>query len=156
MVHIGLDEKTRTSVAHILNAILANEFVLYVKTLKFHWNVVGSDFAALHEFFKNQYEQLLTISDDVAERARAMGYMAFGTCKEFCEHATISENPGVNPKASEMLAILCKDHEEIIRQLRAAVVKTAKLDDAGTNNFLIDLMEQHEKMAWMVRSFAGK
>ena len=67
-MHIDLNPTIRNEVTELLNTILANEFVLYIKTLKFHWNIESSDFAALHLFLEKQYEQLLEISDDVAER----------------------------------------------------------------------------------------
>lgn len=51
-VKIGLTDTTQKQVAALLNQLLADEFVLYVKTLNFHWNVVGSDFFALHLFSK--------------------------------------------------------------------------------------------------------
>jgi starvation-inducible DNA-binding protein len=151
-IDIGLNADIRTEVIAILNKILANEFILYIKTLKFHWNIESADFAALHELFKVQYEQLLTIADDVAERARALGGVAIGTSKEFLEHATLIEKPGDNPSDVEMLTILCKDHEELIRQLRIAIKKIAQIGDDGTSNFLTELLEKHEKIAWMLRA----
>jgi starvation-inducible DNA-binding protein len=152
--HIDLSATVRNEVTELLNTILANEFILYIKTLKFHWNIESSDFAALHLFLEKQYEQLLGISDDVAERVRALGKKAYGTCEEFLEHATVTEEPGINPDDQAMLALLCKDHETLIRQLRAAIVTITTLKDDGTANFLTELMEKHEKMAWMLRSFA--
>lgn len=152
-VNIGLKPATRTQVAAIVNQLLADEFVIYVKTLNFHWNVVGSDFFALHAFFQKQYEQLLDIVDDVAERVRVFDVQALGSCAEFVRHATIHESIGQKLSATDMLAQLCADHEAIIQSLRKAVSKTADLGDEGTSNFLTDLMEKHEKMAWMLRSF---
>ena len=156
MVNIGLEKKSCEQVAALLNKLLANEFILYTKTLKVHWNVEGKHFGALHEFFKQQYEAMLTIADDVAERARSLGAMAFGTLQEFSEHGTLPEQPGVNPDDLGMIAWLLEDHEAIIRQLRKDVDITAQLNDMGTNNFLAGLMEKHEKMAWMLRSFLLK
>jgi len=46
------------------------------------------------------------------------------------------------------------DHEQIIRNLRDHVDQSAdKFHDQGTSDFLTGLMEQHEEMAWMLRSF---
>ena len=130
--------------------------MLYTKTLKFHWNVEGKHFGSLHEFFKQQYEQLFVVVDDVAERVRALDHASFGTLQEFSKHATLPEQPGVNPDDLGMLALLLADHEQIIRQLRKDVDGTAAMGDMGTSNFLTDLMEQHEKMAWMLRAFVKK
>jgi starvation-inducible DNA-binding protein len=156
MMHIGLEPKTCEQVAGLLNKLLSNEFILYTKTLKVHWNVEGKHFGSLHEFFKQQYEAMLDIVDEVAERARALGVMSFGTIKEFAQHGTLPEHPGENPDDLGMILWLLQDHEAIIRQLRKDVDTTAQLNDMGTNNFLAGLMERHEKMAWMLRSFLLK
>ena len=55
---IGIGEKETANLGKILNTLLADEFVLYTKTRRFHWNVVGSDFGELHKFFEEQYEAL--------------------------------------------------------------------------------------------------
>lgn len=156
MINIGLEKKTCEQSAALINKLLANEFMLYTKTLKVHWNVEGKHFGALHEFFKQQYEALFVVVDDVAERVRALGEMSFGTIKEFAQHGTLPEHPGTNPDDLAMIAWLLEDHEAIIRQIRKDIDTTATMNDMGTNNFLADLMEQHEKMAWMLRSFLIK
>ena len=77
--NIGIGEKQRDSLGTILNALLADEFVIYVKTRRFHWNVVGPDFGELHKFFESQYEALDEIVDEVAERARALDAISAGS-----------------------------------------------------------------------------
>ena len=123
-------------------------------TRNYHWNVVGPQFNDLHTFFEAQYTALNTVVDDVAERARALDGNAIGTLAEFVEHARLTEHPGQYPPAREMLANLLADHETVIRQLRVDLETSANTyQDAGTNDFLTGLMEQHEKMAWMLRAF---
>ncbi len=156
MIDIGIDKNNCKQVAEILNKILANEYVLYTKTLNFHWNIEGRQFHDLHKFFEHLYEQLLDINDDVAERVRSIGFKSFGTLSEFSKHTTLPEGPGDYPEALSMISILLADHETIIKQLRLAVDSTLNLGDAGTSNFLTDLMEKHEKIAWMLRSHLAK
>jgi starvation-inducible DNA-binding protein len=123
-------------------------------TRNYHWNVVGPQFNDLHTFFEAQYTALNTVVDDVAERARALDGNAIGTLAEFVEHARLTEHPGQYPPAREMLANLLADHETVIRQLRVDLETSANTyQDAGTNDFLTGLMEQPEKMAWMLRAF---
>src|SRR5690606_29750690 len=76
---IGLTDAERQAVIGILNVVLADEFVLYTKTRRCHWNVVGPNFSELHALFQRQYEQLEEIIDDVAERIRALGGTPAGT-----------------------------------------------------------------------------
>lgn len=152
MINIGIEEKNRKQIAEILNLILSNEYVLYTKTLNFHWNVEGKQFHDLHIFFKKLYEQLLDINDDVAERVRSIGFKAFGTLSEFIKNTTLTEEPNNYPAALSMIAILLADHEKIIQQIRLSLDVILNLGDEGTNNFLTDLMEKHEKTAWMLRA----
>ena len=153
-INIGLTDMQREGAVLILTTLLADEYVLYTKTRNYHWNVVGPQFNDLHKFFEAQYTELNDIVDDVAERARALGGRAIGTLVEFLKHARLKEHQGECPEAREMLANLLADHEATIHQLRADLETCADTHhDMGTNDFLTGLMERHEKMAWMLRSF---
>jgi starvation-inducible DNA-binding protein len=151
--NIGISDKSRQEVGKLLNILLADEVALYLKTRNFHWNVTGPQFNDLHKFFEAQYEQLDEMMDDTAERARALGVRSFGTLSEFSEHNRNKEQAGKDLTSKDMLGILLADHESTIRRIRVDAETAAKLGDSGTNDFLVGLMEEHEKMAWMLRSF---
>jgi len=154
--NIGLSKEEREGVVLMLTPLLADEYLLYTKTRNYHRNVVGPQFNDLHKFFEAQYEELEDIVDDVAERACSLGGKAIGTLVEFLKHTRLQETPGEYPQASEMLAHLLADHEATIRQLRVDLgVCADTYHDMGTNDFLTGLMERHEKIAWMLRSFLG-
>lgn len=151
--NIGLSDDQRVGVCEILNGRLADEYVLYTKTRKYHWNVTGIEFAQLHAFFEEQYDILEEAIDEIAERVRQLGFMAIGTLDEFKTLSKIKEEPGYNPRAIDMIRDLLRDHETIIQQLRQDVDTTAeKYHDTGTSDFLTAQMETHEKMAWMLRA----
>jgi len=151
---IGLTDAQRAGVIEILNTLLADEYLLYTKTRNFHWNVTGPQFNDLHKFFEAQYTELNLIVDDVAERARALGGPAPGSLAEFTKLARLAEQPGKALPARAMLTALLADHEAVIQHLRTDLETcTSKHGDAGTTDFLTGLMEQHEKMAWMLRAF---
>ncbi|HYM20911.1 MAG TPA: DNA starvation/stationary phase protection protein [Candidatus Kapabacteria bacterium] len=153
---IGLSQKERDGVNRLLTVLQADEYLLYTKTRKYHWNVTGTDFMEMHKFFEAQYDQLDTIIDDVAERVRSLGGTAAGTMKEFLDNTRLKEQPGKNPEAEAMIANLLDDHERIIQSLRADLeTAQTKYHDAGTCDFLTGLMEQHEKMAWMLRAYVS-
>lgn len=150
---IGIPEGQRQRVVEILNTTLSDEFILYTTTRNFHWNVVGPQFSELHRFFDEQYQQLNTIVDEVAERARSLGGRALGTLTEFLQHARVKEHHELTESA-EMIAALVSDHETLIQALRSDLEICAdEYEDQGTSDFLTGLMEQHEKMAWMLRAF---
>ena len=151
---IGLSDTQRQGVVGILNTVLADEFLLYTKTRRFHWNVEGPNFSELHALFQKQYEQLELIIDDVAERARALGGIAAGSMEEYLELTRLDEERGRRYDAPAMIAALLVDHEKLVRMLRADIESCAEDHaDDGTTDFLTGLMQVHEKMAWMLRAY---
>ncbi len=152
-IDAGLTAEDRDGVVEILNQALADEIVLYAITRNYHWNVVGPRFHDLHVFFETQYEELAKIGDAVAERARSLGGPARGTLEESLKNSQLEERPGQELTAKDMIDHLLQSHGAIIGRLRKDLATCAdKYHDMGTNNFLTDLMERHEKMAWMLRA----
>lgn len=154
-LNIALNEDTRKTVSDELNKILSAEHVLYVKTRNYHWNVVGPQFRSLHLLFEEQYTALAESIDEIAERIRSLGYNAVGTMGEFVKLSNLKEEaPGEYPQAGDMVARLVEGHENNIRTLREKIdMIDEECGDVGTADFLTAKMEEHEKMAWMLRSF---
>lgn len=149
---IGVKDDARKKLVETLNMRLCDEYVLYTKTRKYHWNVIGPRFHQLHEFFKEQYEALDEMVDEIAERARHLGGKSLGTLDEFARYSSINEDPGRNPDAQTMISNLLKDHETIIKTLRKNADEAEELEDMATNDFFLEAVEKHEKMAWMLRA----
>jgi starvation-inducible DNA-binding protein len=148
--NIGLESDVRHSIVELLNKTLANEAVLTLKTRNAHWNATGSGFLEQHTFFNTQYEHLNHLSNEIVERVRMLGGIAIGSLQEFIDNTRLEEEAGVIPDALHLLA----DHEAVIRFLREdAKTCSEEYEDDVTHNFLIDILFQHEKMAWMLRSY---
>ena len=152
-IDTGISRESLQKIANILNDDLADEYVLLTKTKNYHWNVEDPRFNDLHKFLDEQYQQLSAAVDEIAERVRAVGGRTRATLKEFINSSQIREDVGSYPNADTMLGNLLSDHETIIKNLRKNINECQELNDEGTANFLTDKMEQHEKMAWMLRSF---
>ncbi|BAY23368.1 ferritin Dps family protein [Calothrix sp. NIES-2100] len=153
-INIGLTEQQRQGVINLLNQDLADAYVLLVKTKKYHWDVVGPQFRTLHQLWEEHYETLTVNIDALAERIRALGGYPVGTLEGFLQIASLKEHAGQVPAATEMVANLVQDHEQVIRNFREHVDRSGEeFHDQGTADFLTGLMEQHEEMAWMLRSF---
>ncbi len=156
-INTGIAVANSKKVADTLNEILADEFVLYVKTLKFHWNIEGRDFHALHVFLEEQYNQLQLIIDSVAERIRKIGHFANGSLKQFMSDATLKEHTETNAITEDKLRELVADHESIIRKVRDCISDfEEKYKDDGSADFVTGVLKQHEKMAWMLRASVSK
>jgi starvation-inducible DNA-binding protein len=157
VVNIGISDGNRRGVNQILNDLLADQYVLYTKTRNYHWNVTGMQFNDLHKFFESQYATLDLSIDAVAERIRSLGGMSAATLAEFSKNSRLKEHPAKHPDAKAMISNLLADHESTIRNLRKDIdACDKKYCDAGTADFLTGLMEDHEKMAWMLRAFLDK
>lgn len=153
-INIGLTEQQRQGVIDLLNRDLADAYLLLVKTKKFHWDVVGPQFLTLHKLWETHYNVLTINIDACAERVRALGGYPIGTMKGFLELASLKEHPGDVPMASQMVSALVDDHEQVVRNLRSHIDSCSEsFHDQGTADFLTGLMEQHEEIAWMLRSF---
>ena len=150
-ISIGLDAKQIEDNVKALSVLLADEHILYTKTRNAHWNVEGADFHAMHVFFESQYDELEEIIDEVAERIRQLGQMAPGSLKEFIQLTNLSEKKLSKNDSQSFIKALLEDQESIISYIREAVEKMEDSKDFGTEDFLVGLLEKHEKMAWMLR-----
>jgi len=152
--HLGLSEVELAGTIGRLNRALSNVSLLTVKTKKSHWDVVGPQFMSLHKLWDEHYETLARFQDEIAERIRTLGGFPLGTLAGFLREATLKEQPGDIPNATNAVSVLLADHEHIVRDLREAIDACDEdFNDKGTADFLTGLMEEHEKMAWMLRSF---
>jgi starvation-inducible DNA-binding protein len=136
----------------LLNGILADEFVVYVRILNYHWNVRGMQFHSLHEFFEKLYVHQAKTIDDVAEKVRSLGAFATATMEEYLGNSRLREKIGEPPDPRVMISTLAGDHETIIKRVREAITAVGKYDDPSTDNFLCDLLEKHEKTLWMLQA----
>ena len=152
-LNTGITMKNREKVAESLNKLLADEMLLYIKTLKFHWNIEGRDFHALHLFLDDQYHQLQKMIDSVAERIRKVGFYANGSMKQFLKEASLDEHEKTGRISEDMISELAADHDAIIRNTRDMIDEfEEECDDKGSADFITGIMKEHEKMSWMLHA----
>ena len=151
----GISVKDRAAIAQGLSRLLADTYVVYLKTHNFHWNVEGPMFQTLHQMFMEQYTETWNAIDLVAERIRSLGHYAPGTYAEYNKLARIKETPGV-PKAEQMVRLLIEGQEAIVKTAREVLPVAEKADDQPTLDLLTQRMQIHEKNAWMLRSLLKK
>ena len=150
-MNIGISKEDGKKVSGGLSKLLADTYILYLKTHNFHWNVKGPMFQTLHLMFETQYNELWMAVDTIAERIRALDQPAPGTYAEFTQLAAIKETAGV-PHAKDMIKTLVQDHETLIRTAREIFPIAEKASDEATLDVLTQRIQIHEKTAWMLRS----
>ena len=151
----GISTRDRAAIAAGLSRLLADTYVLYLKTHNFHWNVEGPMFQTLHQMFMEQYTEAWNAIDLVAERIRSLGHYAPGTYKEYLGLARIKETGGV-PKAEQTVKLLIEGQEAVVRTAREMLPLAERADDQPTLDLLTQRMQVHEKNAWMLRSLLKK
>ena len=150
---IGIKPDTLSMSIAIFNKLLASEFLLLMQTLNYHWNLVGPEFHDYHLLFDKQYKEIFERIDDIAERVRALGGIALGSLSDMIQQSPLTEDTGDIPSPKTMVENLLDQHESLIKEIRTDIDKTGENNrDMGSNNFLADLIEKHEKTAWMLRS----
>jgi starvation-inducible DNA-binding protein len=152
----GLEKKQRQAVAEIVSVLLADTYSLQLKTQYYHWNVTGPYFGPLHELFGKQYELLSAAVDEIAERIRSVGFASPGTYREFTELSNIKEDKTLPDNWQTMLKNLLDAHETVIRYLRDSIGDLQKHGDEASADMFIGRLEEHEKIAWMLRSHLTK
>lgn len=150
-IDIGISKSNRETIADGLKRLLADSYTLYLQTHNFHWNVTGPQFRELHLMFEEHYTELATAVDEIAERIRTLGVAAPGTYKAFAQLSSIEEVDGV-PDAKEMVSLLTKGHEQVVKTCREALGPAQEADDESSAALISDRMRIHEKTAWMLRA----
>ncbi|MEX0890517.1 MAG: Dps family protein [Balneolaceae bacterium] len=150
-VNIGIDKNDREKITKGLSRLLADSYMVYLKSHNYHWNVTGTLFHPLHEQFEEQYTELAEAIDEIAERIRALGDRAPGSFREFDKLTSIKEDTD-HPDALEMVRRMTADHETILRTAREALKPCQDAGDEATIDLITHRLKVHSKSAWMLRS----
>jgi len=133
-----------------LEALLADVFSVYVKTLNYHWNITGPNFIALHELLQKHYEELAAQLDDIAERIRILGGKVKGELKHFCDSRTLKDGNKVDWK--DMLTDLVSDYNVIHNHMLEIIKSSTNSGDDVTADILTGFATSIGKNRWMLES----
>ena len=148
----GIPKEDRKEVSKKLKEVLGTSYALYIKSQKFHWNVEGKMFVDLHAKFEEVYQQLAEFNDTVAERIRALGFKAPGSLSEFNSLSEIDDSREMDLEDREMIKVLVKDYEALIKLMRGAEETADEADDLATEDLLSSSLHDFEMQTWMLRS----
>lgn len=137
----------------VLKTLLATEYAFVVKAQFFHWNVEGPDFAQLHEFFGEIYNEVYDNSiDQTAEYIRTLDDYTPGSFERFQELSEIKGQTKV-PRARLMIEELLANNNQMIDLLNRAFAAAEQEKQEGIANFIAERIDAHGKHGWMLRSF---
>lgn len=135
-----------------VNGYLANVGVSYIKLHNLHWNVVGPEFKAVHEYLETLYDAFAEVLDEVAELLKMDGEMPLASLKAYLGVASIKELEERDYGVKESLAIVLADMEE----MKAQAEDIRKAADEEDHYGLVGMMEDHlgnyNKTIWFIKS----
>lgn len=147
-----LPESTRSELAALLNARLADGLDLHSQIKVAHWNVKGPQFAALHPLFETFATALAMHNDAVAERAVTLGHLAVGTARQVAAASRLPEYPAGTTRDLEHVAHLADRIGSYLDGVRESRAAAEKLGDGDTVDLLTGIVTEFEKNAWFLRA----
>jgi len=146
----GFGDNARHDLAGALRALLADTFVLYVKTKNFHWHVSGAHFRDYHLLLDEQATEIFAMTDDIAERARKVGGLAIHSVGEIVRLKRIDENDAEYVTAQDMLAELRDDNQRLAAEMRRTHELCDEHGDVATASLLENWIDQAERRIWFL------
>jgi starvation-inducible DNA-binding protein len=142
-------------VAGGLADVLADTYLLLIKTHAHHWNVMGPLFYSIHNLTEEQYEEMFEAVDVMAERVRALGSVAPANVAEMLKRSDLGESRA-DMTAGDMIADLASDHEKLARRLHKLASAAGDAEDIVTEDLAVARSTFHEKAAWMLRAMIAE
>ncbi len=152
-INIAIETGDRVRSADAVKKLLADTYALYLTTHGYHWNVEGPRFQQLHALFMEQYTEMWTAVDVLAERIRALGEYAPSSYSEMAELSSVTEEAG-QPDWKVMVKNLATGHEAVAKSARNVLRVAEEIGDDATADVVTPRITLHEKTAWMLRATA--
>lgn len=137
-----------------MKVVLASTFAAKLKAQSYHWNVIGSDFPQLHEFFATIYEDYDGAIDPLAEHIRQLDAFAPGTLARMKELSVVMEDESI-PTAEKMVANLMTCNKNLMDEVTKAYELAEEQKEYGLSNYLQDRITAQSKLNWMIKATMG-
>jgi starvation-inducible DNA-binding protein len=137
-------------IAEALNGLVADSYVLYLKTKNFHWHVSGPHFRDYHLLFDEQADQIFASTDVLAERVRKLGARTVHSFAEMLKRTSLKENEADYLPPGEMLRELMNDNKTVIKNMRDTHGICDEHDDVATASILEVFIDEAERRNWFL------
>ena len=146
----GLTPKEVLRIVEVVNPLIADAFVLYLKTKNFHWHLSGSHFREYHLLLDEQADSIFESIDALAERVRRIGGTTIRSVSHVAQLQTITDSNEDFVPAETMIKELIEDNLQMAAQQRAAIEICDGSRDSSTSNLLQDYLDQTERRIWFL------
>jgi len=143
-----------TDITAELRRLLADTFVLYLKTKNFHWHMSGQHFRDYHLLLDEHSDQIFAVTDEIAERARKIGGTTLRSIGDISRHQRLKDNDEERVAPKEMLAELASDNRALTRYFRSAHEICEKYNDVATTSLIEVWIDQAERRSWFLSEIA--
>lgn len=139
-----------------MKVVLATTYAFQLKAHKFHWNVMGPDFAQYHDYLGELYEEVFGAVDALAEVIRTTGELSPGSFEEFIDLSEVVSEEDEVTSPAQMISILIDDNEAVCDVLKEAY-EVAEAEGAyDISDVLAGRLGAHRKHGWMLNSFLSR
>jgi starvation-inducible DNA-binding protein len=135
--------------------LMADIFVLYVKTKNFHWHMSGRHFRDYHLLLDQHAQDIFVMTDEVAERVRKIGGTTLHSIEDITRFQRLKNNNRDFVPPEEMLAELCADNQNLVRLMRATHEVCDRHNDVATASLLENWIDQGETRTWFLFEIKG-
>ena len=142
----------RFKVIEIANQHLADILDLKSQAKQAHWNVKGPNFFALHELFDKVASEVEELADTIAERAVALGGIAFGTVRLAAKHSRLAEYPLAISAEGDHITALSGALAQFGQSVRHSIDEAGQLPDAATADVFTEVSRAVDKLLWFVEA----
>ena len=142
----------RKELAVKVNGYLANVAVSYVKLHNLHWNVVGPQFKAVHEYLESIYDAYAAVLDAVAELLKMQDEIPLSRMSDYLAVASIKEIEAKEYSVEESIKIVLADMEEMKAQAADIRALADEDDNFPVVNMMEDNLAEYSKNIWFLKS----
>jgi starvation-inducible DNA-binding protein len=153
-IRTDLGQDAVTDISSELRKLLADVFALYLKTKNFHWHMSGSQFRDYHLLLDEHSEQIFSMTDDIAERARKLGGTTLHSISDITQHQRLHDNNAEFVAPHDMLAELRDDNLQLTGYLRAAHEVCDRHNDVATASLIENWIDETERRTWFLDEIA--
>lgn len=139
-----------SKVTEKLLQIQADAHSLWVRFHNYHWNVKGLQFAAVHSYTEDAYEDMAKLFDDTAERVLQLKEKALVCPKALLENAKVPKVEKCCFTTTEVLELMREDYKYLLNEFKKLDELADKAGDTTTSNLAQDKIAQLEKALWML------
>jgi starvation-inducible DNA-binding protein len=147
---VDFDPTAADDIRAALTNLLADVFVLYLKTKGFHWHMSGRHFRDYHLMLDEQADQIFAMTDTIAERVRKIGGRTIASIGDVARRQRLMDSHGGELSPGGMLTELFRDNLRLRGFICEAHAVCDENEDVASASILENWIDETERRAWFL------